>query len=110
MCLELNDIENAVLSAFSGELLIDVDYINELSDYELFRSYVNQLFTCYVQDLVTGDILALNKSSDDWPEMLIDEVGNCGASVSEEICKMYYEHRSQFYFDQILSDLRQEAK
>jgi len=109
MCLELSDIEDAVLSKYDSDLLIDVDYLNELSDYEHFCSYVNKLFTCYIQETLISDILTL-ESSDEFPEMLIDQVGNCGALVSEEICQMYYEHRSQLYFDHILSNLRQEAK
>lgn len=36
MCLELSDIEDAVLSKYDSDLLIDVDYLNELSDYEHF--------------------------------------------------------------------------
>lgn len=106
MGTKLMGIEDMILDAYDPVLLIDVDYLNEKSDYELFSSYVNQLFTLFVQETLCSDILTL-ESSDDWPEMLIDELGSCDASVSEEICKMYYKHRSQLQFDRVLSELKQ---
>lgn len=77
-----DEMESAVCKKYDPCLLIDEDETNDTEAQ--FRSYVRQVVQCYVQELITADILRHG-----YDEHLIDLIGDIDVYIPDALCDYY---------------------
>lgn len=97
-----NEMESLVRWIFDPVVIID-DEEPKYGSKEMFKQYVDQIITFYLQEKITEDIRSAGLSELE-EEALLDWIGNIDVSLYTDELYQFYRDRCQF--DDFLEDLR----
>ena len=79
-----------------------IDDACENGSPEQFHTYVRQIFRCYLQEMITQDIL--EEHGIDFDENLMDLIGDVDVSIPDELCDFY---KGKTYYEEALYELKE---
>ena len=92
---DFKEMENRIWESNDARDLIDES--NEYGSDKQFRSYVEQIVQCYVQEMITIDIITSG-----FDERLINLVRDIDVSIPDELCDFY---KGKTYYKEALEAL-----